>query len=477
MEKNEQKLQKNKDVEIDLAEILRQIWSGRWTIIITTVAFVTLGIIYLIYSALTEIKEYESQVTVMAESPMPDSLISLTKNPLFISEVLKMKLNGLRPGPALTVAEVLNQRTRPAQGNLDGLANRINAIKGSAGVLVITVKMQDPSVATQLADSLVQKLAQFLKETQLRRAEKNRELLEEDTAKNFQILRESISRNLQYLEKGTLNSIQFLTEGSAKDIRYLLKGNSKNMQFLSEGSLKEIEFQKEGSNQDVQFQKESSIKSIQFLTEGFLKAESTYLKSQQALADYIKQNAAKMQFVDSIEVKKLNSDIKLKFNVYSDLYQQLEQAKIEAKKQGEQVTLDSEKQLEQAKIDADKQIEHAKLEADNKLELAKLEMDKHLDQVKLDAEKQIEQAKLDAEKQLIQAKIDIRNQLEKVLFDAEKKIPVINVLEKATDAVQSNVSKTKKVLLLTIIYGLIIGIGIIYGKKFYVKNFAGTTQK
>jgi hypothetical protein len=321
---------------------------------------------------------------LFVESPSLDSLITVTKNPLFISELLKIKLTGSKTGPALTVAEVLDQQTISSQGNLAGLTNRINATKGNAGILMITVKMQDQLMATQLADSVVQKLNRFLIATQIKRTEKNQKMLAEDTTKNFQFFREASSRNLQYLLKGSSKNIQFLTEGSSKN--------------------------------------------IQFLTEGYLKAESIYLQSQQALADFYNRNSKNPEMIDSIEVKRLNSDLKLKYNVYSALYQQLESAKIDAKKQSEQA--------------------------------------------KIDAEKQLGQAKLDAEKQLEQTRIDVAKQIEQVALDAEKKIPVINVLEPATVATPMNVPKAKKVLLLLIFFGFIAGIGIVFGKKFYDKNFA-----
>jgi hypothetical protein len=289
-------------------------------------------------------------------------LITVTKNPLFISELLKIKLTASKPGPALTVAEVLDQQTIPPQGNLAGLTNRINATKGNEGILMITVKMQDQSTATQLADSVVQKLPQFLKETQVKKAEKNQKMLAEDSSKDIQLRTDRSSRNLQYLSKG-------------------------------------------------------SSKNIQFLTEEYLNAESIYLQSQQALADFYNRNSKNLESIDSIEVKRLNLDIKLKYNVYSALYQQLELAKIDAKKQ-------------------------------------------------------LEQVKLDAEKQLEQTRIDVAKQIEQVAIDAEKKIPIINVLEPATVATLLNEPKAKKVLLLMVFFGFIVGIGIVFGKKFWNKNFA-----
>ena len=131
--------------------------------------------------------------------------------------------------------------------------------------------------------------------------------------------------------------------------------------------------------------------------------------------------------IDSLEVKRLNADIKLKYNVYSGLYQQLESAKIEAKKQAELVNIDATKQLEQAKLEAEKQFE--------------------------------------------QKRIDAAKQLEQVNLDAVKKVPVINLLEPATLATELNVPKTKKVLLLMGFFGIIVGVGIVFGKKFWEKNF------
>jgi len=363
MENSEQNIQRVNEDEIDLADLLRQIWAGRWIIVITTIVFIAMAVLYLLYNNYSGVKEYESQATLFVESPSPDSMITVTKSPLFISEVLKIKLTGLKPGSAVIVAEVLDQQTNPPQGNLTGLTGRINATKGNTGIVVIAVKMQDKAIATQLADSVVQKLTQFLKATQIKRAEKNQLILAEDSTKNFKLISDSFSRNIQFLSK-------------------------------------------------------NAAKNLQFLTESYQSAESKYLRAQQSLSDYYQQNSKNQGTIDSLEVKRLNADIKMKFNLYSTLYQQLEQAKIEAKKQ-------------------------------------------------------FEQGKIEGEKRLEQTKADLTNQLDQVTLDAVKKVPVINVLEPATAATELNVPKTKKVLLLMGFFGIIVGVGIVFGKKFWEKNFGG----
>ncbi len=426
MDKNNKNLQQNNYNEIDLIQLLSQIWSGRWVIIVTTAVFFVLAIIYLLYMTYSGTKEYESQATLITESPSPDSLINVLKSPLFLSTVLETKLAGLTPGPPLTVNQVLERFAIPPQGNIAGITNRINGIKGAPGILVVTVMMQDQYAATQLADSIGKKIIQFLRETQIKKIITDQKILADDTTTSFQIIRETASINLKYLSKGTSNNIQYLMEGTKKEIQFLSKGSEKN----------------------IQFQIEESAKNIQFLTEGFLKAESIYLKSQQTLADYYVMKLKNSSSIDSLEVKKLNSDIKLKYDVYSCLYLQLEQAKIEANKQ-----------FEQRKLEADKQLEQAKIKMYNQQE-----------QANLDADKQVEQSKIEAEKQIQQAKLDAEIKIDKVAQDTERRLPRINQLEPSTHAIQLNPPKTKRVVVMTVFLGFIIGIGIVFGKKAYDKS-------
>ena len=335
MEQNDQNIQRVNDDEIDLADVLRQVWAGRWIILITTAAFIVIAVLYLLYNSYSGIKEYESQSTLLVESPSPDTLITITKSPLFISEVLKIKLTGLKPGGALTVAKVLDQQTKPPQGNLEGLTGRINATKGNAGIVIVAVKMQDQLIAKQMTDSVVQKLIQFVKGVCVKKAND---------------------------------------------------------------------------------QAEHVLKNLQFLTEGFQSVESKYFQAQKALSDFYHHNSKNLESIDSIEVKRLNADIKMKYNFYSILYQQLEQAKIDARKQLDEVRIN-----------------------DNKM--------------------------------LLQTNIDLTKLLDQVTLDSLKKVPVIKVLEPATGATQLNLLKTQKVLLLMGFFGIIVGVGIVFGKKFWEKNF------
>ena len=100
-----------------------------------------------------------------------------------------------------------------------------------------------------------------------------------------------------------------------------------------------------------------------------------------------------------------------------------------------------------------------------------------LEQTKIDAKKQFEQQRIDGEKQQVQLKVDFEKKIDQITIDAMKKVPAINVLEPATTATELSVPKTKKVLLLMVFFGIIMGIGIVFGKKYWKKNFTQKEQQ
>jgi len=168
---NDQKIPN--DDEIDLLEIMRKLWAGRISILLTTALFVVLGGLYVIYNKFTIIPEFESRVVLYVDSPTPEFLPTLLGSTPFLTEVLKISLKDSGNTQTETVSDVLNKKTKPPQGSIAGLNGRINAIPGNAGTLEVIVKMQDPFVAKQLADSISQKISAFLINFQMQRVQKN----------------------------------------------------------------------------------------------------------------------------------------------------------------------------------------------------------------------------------------------------------------------------------------------------------------
>ena len=157
---------------------VRQIWTGRKTILLTTALFVVLGGLYIIFKILTVIPEYESRVTLYVDSSAPEIIPALITGAPFLTEVLKIRLNNSVNNQDETGPNVLNNNTKPPQGSVSGLMGRISAKPGKAGTIELSVMLQDPAQAKQLADSVAQKLSPFLIAFQMQRVQKNLEYLE-----------------------------------------------------------------------------------------------------------------------------------------------------------------------------------------------------------------------------------------------------------------------------------------------------------
>jgi LPS O-antigen subunit length determinant protein (WzzB/FepE family) len=167
-----------KDGEIDLLELLRKIWACRKVMLITVTIFAVLGILYVVIKSSIIIKEYESQVSLMVDSPSHRLLQTVIKSPGFLSEVMKANLIVSRTKwDTMSVLEILVHKTNPAQGNIEALANRINVDTGEENILIIGMTMQDPFLTGQLTDTVAQRLVRYLQSYQTPRAKKKIEAL------------------------------------------------------------------------------------------------------------------------------------------------------------------------------------------------------------------------------------------------------------------------------------------------------------
>jgi uncharacterized protein involved in exopolysaccharide biosynthesis len=214
-----------KDDEIDLVEIARHLWTGRKTILVITALFVVLGGFYILYKKLTIIPEYESHVTLYIDSPSPEVLPTLISSAPFMAEVLKIRL--IHPGThqSETVMEILNKHTRPPQGNVAALMSRVKVKLDDTRTLQLSIVMQNSLQATQLADSIGQKLAPFLLAYQIQWTQKNLQYLAGQYREAEAAYRQSLqdlsnfydqnARNLHARDTITIKRLQ-----ADKDIKY-----------------------------------------------------------------------------------------------------------------------------------------------------------------------------------------------------------------------------------------------------------------
>lgn len=229
-----------KNDEIDIMDIVQQLWAGRKIIFIITTAFLILGGMYILYKKITIIPEYESRITVFVDAPSPEVLLAQITGTSFLTDVLKINLYDKGTNRNLTLEDILNKNTIPPQGNVAGLTNRVSLRSGQAGTYEIAVMMQDPGFAMQLADSVANKVTPFLSNFKTKRIQKNQE----------------------------------------------------------------------------------------YITGRLIEADSAYLQSLNVLSDFYERNARNIRQMDTIVLKRLRAESELRFNVYSELAQEIEKMKI-----------------------------------------------------------------------------------------------------------------------------------------------------
>ncbi|WP_234571707.1 Wzz/FepE/Etk N-terminal domain-containing protein [Rhodohalobacter sp. 614A] len=261
------------DDEIDLIDIFRKLWEGRKMIFLTVVVFAVIGLIV----ALTGVKEYTSEVSLMPETGQSMSLGALGslaqqfgfsaggrpsgdnisvylypavinsnvfmaelmqyevsvpgmneevtleeyfreyQNSSFINKLLKYTImlpftvkNWIfknedsvmtTSGRAFTGQDKMKRLTHMPRGDWEILRNingRIGtSINEETGVFTVSVQMQDPYIAADVADEIVQRLSEYITENRTQKARQELEFIEE----RFQEAKISFEEAQQQLAK------------------------------------------------------------------------------------------------------------------------------------------------------------------------------------------------------------------------------------------------------------------------------------
>lgn len=241
--------------KIDLFELIKTVWEGRWLVVKTVIVFVFIGF----FVAITSINEYTSQVRVLPEAQQGMSLGSLgglasqfgfssgtqrsadgippilypeiTRSNLILYRLLDYDLHPGNTDQSVSVREYIKEHQQTSildnlvrntirlpftlrnaifRGDTDGepepitgpagINDQLNLIQISradweviralrsrityetfreGGVVLLNVKMQDPYVATQIADYLVQLLSDYITEYRTEKARRDVLFIEE----------------------------------------------------------------------------------------------------------------------------------------------------------------------------------------------------------------------------------------------------------------------------------------------------------
>ncbi len=150
------------DDQIDLMEVAIRLWKGHKVIGIFVLVFLLLGGIWLGYKSFIVIPEYTSKVLIYIDTPKLEVVPTLVNGSAFLGEMLNVLLTDPASGRSLTVKEALDTYHKPPQGSLAGFSKRINTVSTITGTYEISVTLQQPAMAQQLADSIAERFSGFL---------------------------------------------------------------------------------------------------------------------------------------------------------------------------------------------------------------------------------------------------------------------------------------------------------------------------
>jgi len=189
--------------EIDLVEVALRLWKGRRVIGLFVLAFLVAGGIWLGYKKMTVVPEFTSKAVLYIDSPQPEVIPTLVSGAAFLGKMMEVSLADPATGQPVTVREVLEQHHKPPQSSL---ATRISATPGKAGVYDISVTLQNPTLAQQLADSVASRFSGFLTAFTLQRKSQSLQYLESRYREADTAYRQSLT---------TLSDFYRLNPGSA----------------------------------------------------------------------------------------------------------------------------------------------------------------------------------------------------------------------------------------------------------------------
>jgi len=325
--------------EIDLLEIVRKLWLGRKTILITTGIFLVMGI----FLAIIAPKEYQSQVTLLVEpggtNPAANSAIlkqlsaltgvpaggsqdalTPTLYPLVVGsvyfrlDVLNQQVTDPKSGARITLARYLDQH--PAQ-TLNSILTKytiglpgtiLGAIRGNKDQDTASARKPDnktgayifPSTTTSpgVRSSLVgppgsDSIAKSLSRVEKRRIGMLKDRVNAEIKKGTNLLNITVKMNDPVVTKELAGSVVNTLTGYVIDYRT------------------------------------RKVKNDQaFIEELHAEAQVKYKLAQQRLAAYNDRNQNVVRSAARTEGESLKADYDLAFNVYTSLSQLLEQAKI-----------------------------------------------------------------------------------------------------------------------------------------------------
>jgi len=250
MEPNPEINKRTNEDEIDLWEIFPKLKKGWKTILITTAIFLFLGIIFALIRSYSTKKEYISEVKLLFEPhnnlgssfgiPLQSSGLTvilseeeykaltpklypeILTSTSFLQKLMDKEITDLNGGKTLTISQYLNKHLGSSIRDYGALMNRITAKIDENEIFILNVKMQDPGVALQMNDTILNSLVEYIRFFQTQNANNELKIILDQQTKAETKLHEMQNALAHYR-----NQHDALNNGHFQDEEEQLKTNYK----------------------------------------------------------------------------------------------------------------------------------------------------------------------------------------------------------------------------------------------------------
>ncbi|PWN07455.1 Wzz/FepE/Etk N-terminal domain-containing protein [Rhodohalobacter mucosus] len=315
------------DDEIDLLELAKKIWDGRWTIIKITGVFILLGLFWALFSPV----EYESEAILMPEIQVQETGGTAGRLLQQFGGAFGLGGIGAEGMPAGTIPPLLYPRI-------------VNSLPFQLELLNHEVEFRDYGVTTTWPDfleihyptPLATLAVDYTVKLPLTVLSGVRSLFEDDPDSLLATLPDDPTQS-QYIsiteeQQELVNQLRERISVSQDEETGLLTTRVKLQDARASAELNRflIERLKEYV---IDYRLEKARQNLEFAQDQLAEAETRFEETQVALAEFQDRNVSLGTARAQIELERLQDEKNLAFNVYSSVAQQVEQARLTLQEQ------------------------------------------------------------------------------------------------------------------------------------------------
>ena len=306
------------DDRIDLLELVKKIWNGRWLIVKTVIVFMVLGL----FVALGSTEEFSSQVKLLPESQQQNSLGGLggLARQFGVGGGLQPSIDGIPPSlyPDITQSTVFLQRLLQHEVVLPGTAERVT-LKEYLG------EHQERSIVG-VAMSYTIGLPFMIRGMLSRSISGGEEVMAIDR----QLAGDDRLARLTQMSRADWELVRSLRDRISSDAEHLtgvvtIRVQMQDGMIAADVADRVVELL---SEYITDYRTEKSRRDMAFIEERHREARTAFEEAQRDLARFNDENRGQLTAMARTEEQMLQSRYNLTFNLYNTMAERLEQARL-----------------------------------------------------------------------------------------------------------------------------------------------------